>query len=186
MNKDRTFIDKITTSGIECPKIVLPDSVKIDKQNVRHGTKSMNCYVPIELKISYHITNAKIELEDLKKRNSINGAIRKYIKQLKEVIYLMKTLDNSIIKNEELDEVHLIDGCTEDKMIALESYKRQKVHAEEILKSRKINYKSAKKEILKKCQAEVTLLLKNNISTKPALDTYEILVNNGIDIPINF
>ena len=79
-----------------------------------------------------------------------------------------------------------MDGCTQDKHIAIQSYKRQKVHAEEILKSKKINYKTAKKNILKKCQSEVTLLLKHNISTRPALDTYEILVNNGIDIPINF
>jgi hypothetical protein len=177
------IIEKITTSNMVCPKLIVPDSVHIKKQYIKHGTNNMNCVVSIQLKISYHITNAKVELKDMENRNFIKDETKKYIKQLRKVIYLMDRLNNSIL-NEALERVHLLDGCLQEKQVSLQSYKRQKEHAEVILKSRNFDYRTVKKEIQESCRDKVQFLLKENGSKKPASDAYDILVNNDFDISI--
>jgi len=182
MDKNIIIADTLTTNNIRCPELIVYETIEIRNENVVHYENSSTvCFVPIKLAISYKITDAKQNLDDLRTEKLNISYTKNHIKTLKTIIKFTDKF-NQTFKDENLRYLSLLDGCSEERCIAQESYARHLKNAENILQEQVKNYKTKKKNINKNCLEAVSLLLKNNGLKNHKDSAFIILRENGLDI----
>jgi hypothetical protein len=184
MDKEKIYVDSATTNGIQCPELIIHPDINIKDQYVIHyENQSEIIYLPIKVKISYIITDAKYELNAISEEKLKINTTTKHLRLLEKLLKLMDNFNQTrLVTNEELRYLYVMDLLDDERKKVIASFEKQKINTENILKHQKANYKSLKKTIKTNSLNSVSKLLKENGLRNHRDSASIILTSNGLDM----